>query len=187
MSPILGIIASSVSASKIVGDYESIATVTVGSGGSSSISFTSIPSTYKHLQLRIISRDNQAGTGFNNNIMRINSDSGSNYSNHFTYGDGTSAASGGSASQTSFVSSIYVAANGNTAGIFGVAVMDILDYTNTSKYKTIRTLTGGDANGSGIVLMTSSVWQNTAAVTTIAFTGTTYQQYSQFALYGIKG
>ena len=46
--------------------YESIATVTVGAGGSSSISFTSIPSTYKHLQIRAITRD--TGTSYINNL-----------------------------------------------------------------------------------------------------------------------
>jgi hypothetical protein len=168
------------------GSYDAIGTVVVGSGGSSSINFNSIPGTYKHLQLRVISRDGQAGTGFNNNIMRVNGDTGTNYSNHYLYGDGSSVAASGGGNASSFNVAIYVAANGNTSGVFGVAVMDILDYANTSKYKTMRTLTGGDANGSGIVLMTSSAWRNTSAITSLAFTGTTYQQYTQFDLYGIK-
>jgi hypothetical protein len=171
----------------VASSYESIETFTVGAGGSSSINFNSIPGTYKHLQLRIISRDGQAGTGFNNNIMRINGDTGSNYSSHYLYGDGSSVGTAGNGSASSFNVAIYVAANGNTSGVFGVAVMDILDYANTSKFKTMRSLTGGDANGSGIVIMTSSVWQNTSAITSLAFTGTTYQQHSQFALYGIRG
>jgi hypothetical protein len=138
------------------------------------------------LQLRIINRDGQAGTGFNNNIMRLNGDTGANYSTHYLYGDGSSVGAGSGVSASSYNVAIYTAANGNTSGIFGVAIMDILDYANTSKYKTMRSLTGGDANGSGIVIMTSCAWQNTAAVTTISFTGTTYQQYSQFSLYGVK-
>lgn len=33
-------------------DYDSIATTTVGAGGAASITFSSIPSTYQHLQIR---------------------------------------------------------------------------------------------------------------------------------------
>jgi hypothetical protein len=50
---ILGIIASSRLAA--VGDYESIATVSVGGGGAADVEFTSIPGTYTHLQIRALS------------------------------------------------------------------------------------------------------------------------------------
>jgi len=139
------------------------------------------------LQIRAITRDGQAGTGFNNNIIRFNSDTGSNYSAHMVYGDGSSAAAAGYANVTSVNVGLYSAASGNTSGIFGVNVTDILDYADTNKYKTVRTLTGGDANGSGVVLLSSGSWRNTNAITSIQLSGATYAQYSQFALYGIKG
>jgi hypothetical protein len=78
----------------------------------------------------------------------------------------------------------------STASIFGVAVCDILDYTNTNKYKTVRSLSGHDQNGSGYVTLMSGSWRNTAAITSITILrdsgGANLTQYSQFALYGIK-
>jgi hypothetical protein len=189
VSPILGIYASQLSGHLFApsGAYDSIATVTVGSGGSSTVEFTSIPSTYKHLQIRAITRDGQAGTGFNNNIIRFNTDTASNYSAHRLSGDGSTAAAAGYANVTSVNVGLYTAAAGNTAGIFGVNVTDILDYADTNKYKTVRTLTGGDANGSGTIVLGSGSWRNTNAITSIQLSGTTYAEYSQFALFGIKG
>ena len=67
-------------------------------------------------------------------------------------------------------------------------IIDILDYANTSKYKTVRIALGSDRNGSGEVGLFSGLWQSTAAVTTIAINcGQNYTTTSQFALYGIKG
>jgi hypothetical protein len=159
--------------------YESIATVTVGSGGSSSISFTSIPSTFKHLQLRIT--EGYSSALFNPKI-NFNSDTGSNYSWHYVLGDGSAAAASGGSSQS------FMYLNSNTApSTMTVHIVDILDYQNTNKYKTIRVLDGYDANGSGYIDLWSGNWRNTAAVNTIAITNGTFAQYSHFALYGIKG
>ena len=160
--PILGIFASAVTGGVSTTSYESIATVTVGSGGSSSVEFTSIPGTYKHLQIRAIYRT--AGAGFNPRY-RFNSDTGSNYSN-----------------QTGIAGTIVTSAS-NT---FNVSVVDILDYADTNKYKTLRLLDGYDANGSGYVSLGSGNWRNTSAVTSITIYNGTYAQYSHFALYGCK-
>lgn len=168
--------------------YESIVTTTVGAGGASSISFTSIPSTYTHLQIRIMARDNRASNTQSNINMTFNSDTGANYSNHDVYGNGANALVDGFASQTS---AFACRISGATAGasMFGGGYVDILDYTNTNKYKTTRGLSGTDQNGSGAVFFASNAWLNTAAITRIDLVGvgTTIQQYSSFALYGIKG
>ena len=90
MNPILGIIASSMLG--VTSSYESIATTTVGALGASSVTFSSIPSTYKHLQLRWIARSNRvAAQDFVD--IRLNSDTGANYSAHLLYGDGSAATS----------------------------------------------------------------------------------------------
>ena len=177
-----GILASQITGHLVTGAYESISTVTVGSGGSSTITFSSIPSTYTHLQLRVIGSVSTDG----NMTMRLGNgsvDSGSNYSWHQLYGTGsaTGAVAGANATQ------MYFASMTNTANIFGVSVIDILDYTNTNKYKTVRGLDGYDANGSGVVDLASGSWRNTAAVTTIELRcPANFNQYSHFALYGIK-
>ena len=169
--------------------YESIATVSVGSGGQSSISFTSIPSTYKHLQIRAISRSSRNdSSAFATWVMNVNSDTGSNYTYHRLYGNGTSAAAdgGGGFGATYF----YQMPTVTTSNIFGVGVWDILDYSSTSKNKTIRFLGGSDLNGNGFVSLGSGLWMNnTAAISSLSFTidgGSNFTQYSHFALYGIK-
>jgi hypothetical protein len=104
-------------------------------------------------------------------------------------GNGSSASAGGFTGQTSFIMSYFVASSTYTAGVFGAGIIDILDYTNTNKYKTVRSLNGVDNNGSGALALNSSLWLNTAAITNITITsdGTLFDQYSSFALYGIKG
>lgn len=170
------------------GDFESIATVAVGAGGQSTISFTSIPSTYQHLQIRLIGRVANADTA-DNAWLRFNSDSASNYSWHYLEGDGSTASASGSANQTRILFGRVAAANA-TSGIFGVAVCDILDYKNTNKYKTTRSLTGVDRNGSGNVRLDSGNWRNTNAIDSIEISNgsaTNFVQYTHAALYGIKG
>ena len=167
--------------------YESISTVTVGSGGSSSIDFTSIPSSYTHLQIRGIARCT-ASTSDIDLYMRFNSDSGSNYNWHFVYGDGGSAATSNGV-PANYIDALRTTGASSGTSRFGAGVIDILDYANTNKYKTARILTGQDQNGSGLVIFISGAWRNTAAITSLSFyypTGS-IAQYSQLALYGIKG
>jgi hypothetical protein len=75
--------------------------------------------------------------------------------------------------------------------IFGVTILDILDYANTNKYKTTRNLAGVDSNDTnGKISFESGSWRSTSAVSTITLisgTGSDFLQYSSFALYGIKG
>jgi len=170
--------------------YESIATVTVGAGGSSSISFSSIPSTYKHLQIRAIGRQSGANTGYAAQL-RVNGNSGSNYTQHRLRGNGTTATAAAYTAQTSISIGGWPAAN-SSASIFGTIIIDILDYTDTNKYKTIRYLQGTDQNSatdSNIFFDSGFMFANTNAITQIDIIpdGTSFVQYSQFALYGIKG
>ena len=180
MSPILGIIASqNYSRVTDTGDMFPISTVTVGSGGAASVTFSSIPSTYTHLQIRIT--EAYSGSGFNPRV-RFNSDTGSNYSWHYVLGDGSSASAGAAANTTGMF------LNSNTAlSTMTVHIIDILDYANINKNKTIRVLDGYDANGSGFIDLWSGNWRNTSAVTSISIDAGTFAQYSSFALYGIKG
>jgi hypothetical protein len=171
-------------------DYESIATVTVGSGGSANVEFTSIPGTYSHLQIRAILRDTASAA---NTMVRINvngvTDS-AKYSWHDITADGSTVYANNSQGQgdTYFRTVRYPGAT-STASAFGAFVTDVLDYANTNKYKTFRTLGGYDANGSGWPALTSAVYMETTAITSIKLTSgsTSFAQYSHFALYGIKG
>ena len=162
--------------------YESIATVTVGSGGAANVEFTSIPATYTHLQIRGIYRNNNSAD--DSVGLQFNSDTGSNYSQHGLYGNGSSAGSYGSANTTD----ITIWPLSAVANTFGTAIIDILDYKDTNKYKTVRSLTGYDNNGSGFVLLQSGSWRSTSAISSIQITTRvgTFQQYTNVALYGIK-
>jgi hypothetical protein len=187
MSPILGILASA-NYPRVTNSYESIATVTVGSGGSSAISFTSIPQTYTHLQLRAIGRSTGSdAAGYWQ--VKINSDTGgTNYTEHYIAADGSTVSASG-AGDVGIASYGVMAGGTASSGVFGANVLDILDYSNTNKYKTLRYLSGYDNNGSGRMRYGSNLWKNTNAITQLDikeyFSG--YAQYSSFALYGIKG
>ena len=166
--------------------YESIATVTVGSGGSSSIDFTSIPSTFTHLQIRSLFGTNGAGQPY---VVNFNSDTGGNYSYHYLQGNGSATSAGASTSRVFTL--LTDNSGGGTSASPSAFVMDLLDYRSTSKNKTMRLLMGYDGNGSGDIRLGSGLWFATpAAITSISISGlsgATFSQYSSFALYGIKG
>jgi hypothetical protein len=193
--PILGIIASQISGHLTpvyTSDYESIQTVTVGSGGSNSIAFNSIPSTYKHLQIRYNARSTVANVNDGYTSIRFNGDAtnGNYYFYHVLQGDGASASAGAGGTNAIIYSGV-TAGNSAAANVFGSGVIDILDYTSTTKYKVPRALSGMDNNGAGKISLSSGFWFNTAAITSItiganAF-GNDFMQNSSFALYGIKG
>jgi len=109
-----------------------------------------------------------------------------NYVQHSLYGNGSSAAVTGYNGSAFTQYSFFTAHAGDNS--WGSLVMDVLDYKNTNKYKTSRFLSGYDANGSGLVMFSSELWMNTAAVTSITIdnTGANFAQYSSFALYGVK-
>lgn len=187
MAPILGIYASQITGHLVpppaAGSYDSISTVTVTSGSPTTVTFSSIPSTYKHLQIRATA---MKGTTLDWVNMTLNSDTGNNYPSHRLYGNGTAANASGNAAQGS---SLTMIANSSST-IPAAGVIDFLDYANTSKYKTIRSLTGFDNAGSGEIYITSASWMSLSAINSITFSclsGSGFVNNTKFALYGIKG
>jgi hypothetical protein len=190
--PILGVIASGISGHLTPpwpdNSYYQIATTTVGAGGASSITFSGIPSTYTHLQVRGIVRDVTAGTGSQNGSIQVNGSS-SDYSLHYLAGNSSTVFTdyATSASQAYLYP---IVSGGATANTFSSVIIDILDYANTNKYKTFRCLSGFNINGTGTVRLASGSWQNTNAISSIRlFTygdSGNLAQYSSFAIYGIE-
>ena len=164
-----------------------MATVTVGVGGTGTITFSNIPATYKHLQIRGIARSTRAAFASDPLLIKVNSDTTSNYSWHYLVGDGSTISRNGGATQSSMMN--YLIANNTASNVFGAFVIDVLDYANTNKSKTFRSLMGVDNNGSGFVALNSGNWRSTSAITSIELTAQNgdLMQYSSFALYGIKG
>ena len=166
--------------------FESIATVTLSSAASN-IEFTSIPSGFQYLQVRLIGRTSN-GTGVGELRLQFNTDTGSNYARHRLMGDGSGANAFAGASQT-YMRAGCLAESTVLASTFAANVIDILDYASTSKNKTIRVLDGLDLNGSGEVEMNSGLWASTAAITSMRFThgfGGNFVQHTTAALYGVR-
>jgi hypothetical protein len=170
----------------VSGDFQSIASAT-GTGSSGTITFSSIPSTYKHLQIRcttqLSSTDNYA-------IFRPNNDSSTaNYTFHSMYGDGSTTTADGYITGLTGALVSYGTDSGHPTNTTGSGIVDIIDYASTVKYKTIRSFTGYDSNGNGIVFLISSLWKSTAAInslTVVAQTGN-FTTNTIISLYGIKG
>jgi hypothetical protein len=175
MSPIpLGILA--VAGSAPAGAYELISTQVL-SGEVSSVTFSSIPQTYKHLQLRGVF-ERSGGDVF---VARLNADSGFNYSWHRLYGEGSFVGSDAGPSESGM--RLTVSGASRQSGI----VCDVLDYSSTTKNTTFRSL-AGFATFDRYINLSSGAWYSTAAVTTITLnTSATLIAGSRFSLYGIKG
>ena len=182
------------------GSFESIATVTVGSGGSATVTFGSIPATYTHLQVRGYVR-NTAASGPRDVYMQVNGVTSASYRWHYLWGNGASAfaSTGTTIDGTNGLLVGQSPSTNNLSSNFMPMVIDILDYTNTNKNKTVRTLAGFDANGTapggninneaGKAFFNSGLFISTNAITSLTFGSQSdnIAEYSSFALYGIKG
>jgi hypothetical protein len=189
--PIISLKTGTKSRSLLVGNpyfqpssYESIASAT-GTGSSGTITFSSIPNTYTHLQIRFMAL---TATSTDYITINANSDTGSNYTWHILGGSGTVASAAGQAN----ASYTYLDYNQpiNTTNP-SVGILDIHDYASTSKFKTGRCFTGCDKNGSGDVELNSFLWRSTSAISTLTFKlqggSVNFATTTTFALYGIKG
>lgn len=174
--------------------FESIATAT-GTGSSGTITFSSIPSTYKHLQIRFIAKASPTTVSVRDVQIQFNSDTANNYARHNLYGTGSTASALGVDSTISNFIAIQGAAcnsDASLANIVGTGIVDIHDYASTTKNKTVRAINGIDTNGVGAgfyIQLTSGLWIQTAAINsvTLALSSGNFTTQTQFALYGIKG
>jgi hypothetical protein len=156
--------------------YTPIASITLGAN-TSSVTFSSIPSTYTDLVLIISTKNTSTG---NYILTRFNSDSGTNYSQTRLVGNGTSASSARNSNDDSFA----VMYQTNTTDP-GICVMNILNYSNTTTNKTALSRDNFTAD---TTFLRVGMWRNTAAITTISLTinGGNFDTSSTFNLYGIK-
>jgi len=164
--------------------YTAIATVTVGSGGASTIEFTSIPGTYTDLLIKFSLRTTGAGNYTNNRFTFNGSTSG--YSSKLLYGDGSSAASANNSVTDKIDYSAYSTEAGATASTFSNGEAYIPNYVGSNN-KSISVDHVSENNATGaIAAMTAGLWSNTAAITSVTINGGSFVQYSTATLYGIK-
>lgn len=166
------------------GAYDALATTAL-TASASSVTFTGIPTTYKHLQLRFLADLDTADRVLR---MRINGVSSTGtYAKHGVEGNGSSASAYGvDSSSATWLDVGYVP---STNSYPAVAIIDVLDYASSSKYKTTRSLCGNDQNGGGIVGLYSGLYMSTSAVASIEFTingSGNFTNGSSFALYGVR-
>ena len=168
--------------------FESIATAT-GTGSSATITFSSIPSTYQHLQIRINGKGAANYNGSEFVLVTANSDTGSNYAYHALSGYGTGTQAYGYASQTSMALGDILQSGTSVTNMTSAVIIDVLDYKSTSKTKTFRSFSGSDRNGGGSATLFSGLWNSTSAITSLSLVNNTANWTTQttIALYGIKG
>jgi hypothetical protein len=177
--------------------FESIATVT-GTGSAGSLTFSSIPSTYKHLQIRGIYKDTSTTAWAPLSVatlIRFNGVATASYISHWLYGNGSTvlASTNGTGDTYIYVRGTYMSSNATYANMTGTMILDIADYASTTKNKTVRYVAGNDANGNGttnsISALGSGLFIDTTAISSITIypADTAFATTSTFALYGIKG
>jgi hypothetical protein len=158
-----------------------------------SVTFSSLSTyaaDYQHLQIRMVARNTNTGAGFNDAMrLRINGDTGNNYASHrLATTDGPVISSANTSE--SFIRMWLINPNG-TSG-YQANVIDFLDAYSTSKNTTIRNFEGAmqtTTNYQRFVGLTSGVWLNIAAMTSIEFSVAVdaFATGSRFSLYGIRG
>jgi hypothetical protein len=191
MAPVLGIWASSFNSRTFqpTGSYDALATYTVPSGGVSNIEFAGLPTggQYSHLQIRITARTTTS-TSFDALALQFNGDTSSVYTLHTLYGNGSSATAFSAAPTTeAYLDKAAGASLGSS--IFAGIICDISDYSSTTKFKTTRSLGGVDANGSGVIHLTSGLWRSTNAINSMkiySVNGGNLAQYTNISVYGVK-
>lgn len=171
------------------GSMVALGSVYVGaSGGNATISFSSIPSSYKHLQIRCLYRStNNNSNDLGGLQLRYNGDTtGTNYGYHFVYSNGSAWVSSGS--QDSHVAG-FINSSNYAATVYAANIIDIYDYSDTNKYKSLKSFMGFDGNGAGYINYSSGHWRNNNAISSLTLTpwNGNFAQYSRVDLYGIKG
>jgi hypothetical protein len=160
---------------------------TVATNGGNVV-FSSIPQNFSHLQVRVFGRGMATFSPGLTLYLNFNGDGVSaNYQNHGIFGDGSTISSTNNLNGGSITIQQCLADAGTAANIFGSAICDILDYRNTAKNKTVRTLAGLDRNGSGRAMLYSGLWMQTAAINSITVaTDSGFLAGSRADLYGIS-
>jgi hypothetical protein len=184
--PILGVVASSKSGRLVNPSYDSIATFT--GGNNATISFTSIPQTYKHLELRVYGRTNASGSGAIDGWMTFNSIT-SNYNWHEVAGFNNTVVNAGSGINTTQINFMRNCLPRVSESGYGMAIATILNYTGSTN-KSVNIRSGYVRDGYGIASLTTGSTSITNAITRMDLTiegGATWTSDTTLELFGIKG
>jgi hypothetical protein len=159
----------------------------VADGTATGVGFNSIPQIYQDLLIVQYLRSNRSATT-EQFWQRPLNDSGSNYSYTNLNGNGSSASSARFSNQT-VTNRFNIPAASATSGIFGSSIVHILNYANTTTYKTLITRSACDLNGSGDTNLSVGLWRSTSAITSINLAtenGSNLITGSYIYLYGVR-
>ena len=171
--------------------YELLESVALSSSASS-VTFSGLGaySDYKHLQIRAVVRSDSTNSGVQYLGYRFNGDSTSgNYADHKLRGTGSIVQSEGNSGSRSFsLIDEQVPGGSSTSNVFGAFVMDIQDFSSSSKYKTSRILGGAIVSADTDITLSSGLYLSTSAVSSINLFRDTDNLVagSRFSLYGVK-
>jgi hypothetical protein len=163
--------------------FVKIASVTVGSGGASSIDFTSIPSTYTDLCLKLSLRDNRAANA--DFILISFNGSTTSFTNKYIEGDGFNTPASGSTARAAGLANAAT----STSNTFSNTEIYIPNYAS-SNYKSYSADAVSENNATtAFADFHAGLWSNTAAINQVTISpnsGTLFLEYSTATLYGIK-
>lgn len=187
---LLGILNAQAEAGAAGGAYDLLATEIL-TGSQASITFSSggVWADYQHLQIRLVARSDETGSSNARDLrMQLNGDGGTNYASHRLNGDGAGVYSSASTSQASIFGLPVYPRPSNPTTQYGATVIDILDINSTSKYSTVRMLSGSKPDGEDAIGIVSGLWLNTAELTsaTIFANSGNLATGSRASIYGIK-
>lgn len=168
--------------------FVKIASVTVGAGGASSIDFTSIPSTYTDLCVKLSLRTNKSSGSSDSVFLRMNGDTGStSYKYRYLYGSGSSTASGangGSGDQWSYLGDANITSS--TSNTFSSADVYIPNYAGSNQKSVSNDIVMENNSTTAYATLAANLWTSTSAITSLSFITTSqFVQYSTATLYGI--
>jgi hypothetical protein len=179
---------SSMNANNQYGAMVPIVSQTGFSGSTSQTIFNNIPQTYQDLMIVFSLRTTYAGVYDTSISMIANNSYTSIYSWTELKGNGSSASS----SRTTAVNYGSTSAYGATSalsptGTFASTVFHILNYANTSTFKTVLMRSAADSNGVGGTNLTASLIQTTAGIGQLLIqTNGNFVDGSTITLYGIR-
>jgi hypothetical protein len=173
-----------------------LASVTVGAGGSNTVTFSNIPQGYTDLKVIMSARTSGSNGNRDYAIFRINGDTVTNYNRMWSYSfDNNATGTGKNTTET--VGNVITLPDATVSSLFSANEITFYNYSGNTLKTVVAETNASTASSSAYILAHSSTnWQSSAPITSISFTAAlngdtsyltgTFGQYSTFNLYGIK-
>lgn len=169
--------------------FELISTQVLTNSTTATVTFSSIPATYSHLQIRAMVKTTRPADG-DPMRLRFNGITTSSYNSHRLVGNGGSVASSGGFAETYLRIEDVITSNSYASAVFMPIVLDILDYKSSNKNKTTRLLKGEPTLPSRSLYLESGLFMSTNAIASLEFSSASSSNFvagTRFSLYGVRG